>query len=196
MSESALAGYYRWHARIYDWTRPFFLFGRRDLVHRAYALLKPRRVLEIGCGTGWLLGEFARLDETVELTGIDLSADMLARARKRLGTRASLINGRYQQPLSEGGYDLIVMSYVLTMTGDNCKSILATARRDLSPNGAIAIVDFDRTEVPWFARWMRVNHVEMSGQIKREIDQRYQPLWLQQRRCYFGLWQRLSALLR
>jgi len=196
MSQDALHGYYKLHAQIYDLTRPFFLFGRRQLVQKAHQLIQPKRVLEIGCGTGWLLGECARLDPSMALTGIDLSVDMLKRARARLGERATLIHELYSRPVSSGQFDLVILSYMLTMTGAHFSDILHTAARDLRPNGAIAIVDFDYTAHPLFASWMRVNHVAMTGQIKREIDARFQPLWLEQRACYFGLWQRLGALVR
>jgi S-adenosylmethionine-diacylgycerolhomoserine-N-methlytransferase len=195
-ADNALAGYYRLHASIYDLTRPLFLFGRQQLVREAVARTQPKNVLEIGCGTGWLLAECARRAPGARLTGVDLSPDMLKRAQKRLGTRATLIQQRYAAPLEPGGFDLIILSYMLTMTGPHFRDILATAGLDLSPSGAIAIVDFDSTPLPWFARWMRLNHVEMQGQIKREIDANFEPLWLQQRSCYFGVWQRLAAVLR
>jgi S-adenosylmethionine-diacylgycerolhomoserine-N-methlytransferase len=195
VSTAALDRYYRAHARIYDLTRPAFLFGRRQLVLEAYARLKPRRVLEIGCGTGWLLGEFAALDSSIELTGVDLSSDMLERARKRLGDRAKLLERRYSEPLS-GDFDLVVMSYMLTMTGSACASIVATASRDLRAGGALAVVDFDATPVPAFARWMRLNHVQMTGQVRHAIDAMGAPLWSQTRACYGGLWRRYSAIAR
>src|SRR4030042_1238869 len=45
---------------------------------------KPRRVLDLGCGTGDLTISIARLsDETIEITGLDYSPPMLARARQK-----------------------------------------------------------------------------------------------------------------
>ncbi len=40
-------------------------------------------VLDLGCGTGLELGEYFRLNPTAEVTGIDLSAEMLAELRRK-----------------------------------------------------------------------------------------------------------------
>jgi SAM-dependent methyltransferase len=42
------------------------------------------KVLEIGCGTGLILEELARRNSKIEISGIDLTAPMLAIAKKRL----------------------------------------------------------------------------------------------------------------
>src|SRR5258705_4591589 len=47
--------YYRWHAHFYDVTRWAFLFGRTALIRLAAGQLRPRRILEVGCGTGRIL---------------------------------------------------------------------------------------------------------------------------------------------
>ncbi len=65
----ALEGFYRLHASIYDWTRPFLLAGRREAV-RALALRPGERVLDVGCGTGWSLPRlFAGSDIPVSAFG-------------------------------------------------------------------------------------------------------------------------------
>jgi ubiquinone/menaquinone biosynthesis C-methylase UbiE len=43
-----------------------------------------RNVLEIGCGTGLILEELAKRQPQLPITGIDLTAPMLAIAHKRL----------------------------------------------------------------------------------------------------------------
>ncbi len=55
-----------------------------DFANMAYALALPSgaRILDVGCGSGWLCEYFARLG--YELTGIDLSPDMIAIARERV----------------------------------------------------------------------------------------------------------------
>ena len=41
------------------------------------------RVLEVGCGVGAVLGELAAAEPTLQLTGLDRSAEQLAGARRR-----------------------------------------------------------------------------------------------------------------
>ncbi len=87
-----LAGYYRWHARIYDHTRWAFLFGREALVKKAVRhMAMPQRILEVGCGTGSNLVTLAHHFPKARIIGLDLSRDMLDRARLKvrpLGGRA------------------------------------------------------------------------------------------------------------
>src|ERR1700741_4938744 len=59
---------------------PVFHLGRKDAVRIANAL-PGQRILEVGVGTGLSL-PFFRSDS--EVTGIDVSAEMLAKARHRV----------------------------------------------------------------------------------------------------------------
>ena len=79
-----LDGYYRWHAHFYDATRWAFLFGRSALLRLCAEEHRPRRILEIGCGTGKNLAELARVFPQAEIVGLDLSAEMLGKARKKI----------------------------------------------------------------------------------------------------------------
>ena len=111
-TEQTLARYYHLHARLYDATRWSFLFGRSDLQARIAALRSPQRILEIGCGTGRNLARLAHCFPAAQLIGLDLSADMLARARTHLRQHRSRVILRqqiYSQPLAPApGFDLIV----------------------------------------------------------------------------------------
>ena len=74
--------YARW-APVYDvLCGPVFVNGRRAAARAARAV--GGRILEIGVGTGLSFDDY---DATTEITGIDLSEPMIARARERLGPR-------------------------------------------------------------------------------------------------------------
>lgn len=69
------------YAPFYDWENARTL-GRRDVPFwRRFALDTPDRVLELGCGTGRITLPLGRAG--VRVVGIDRSAPMLARARRR-----------------------------------------------------------------------------------------------------------------
>jgi S-adenosylmethionine-diacylgycerolhomoserine-N-methlytransferase len=190
---ASLSDYYRWHVHIYDATRWAFLFGRSRLIHVAAERVRARRVLEIGCGTGTNLELLARLFPEAEIVGVDLSADMLAKAREkvaRYGDRVTLVEGAYREPLAGGRpFDLIVFSYCLSMINPGYAEVLRLAGDDLAPQGKVAIVDFHDTRVAWFGRWMGLNHVRMEGQIVEALQAggwRLEQVELG--RAYAGLW--------
>ena len=84
------------YAPFYDWENARTL-GRRDVrFWRRFALDVPGRVLELGCGTGRITIPIGR--DGVRIIGIDRSAPMLARARRRvartrLGMAVQLVRG-------------------------------------------------------------------------------------------------------
>ena len=190
---AVLRRYYRGHARLYDATRWSFLFGRAALI-RALARVSPppRHILEIGCGTGSNLVRLARQFPEAAVTGLDLSADMLARARRKLERDqllATLLQQRYDRPLSpEPVFDLIVFAYCLTMINPGWDRAVEAALRDLRPGGRLAVVDFHDTPFAGFRRWMGVNHVRMDGHLLPSLNAQCLPVVQTLGNAYGGAW--------
>jgi len=200
-SRESLTGYYRWHSWIYDLTRWAFLFGRRRIIVRAAGqVVMPERVLEIGCGTGKNLVELAAAFPKAQIIGLDLSSDMLDRARpklKRHGSRIALLHRAYDAPVAVGAkFDLIVLSYSLSMINPGFDEVLKHCKADLSARGVVAVVDFHETRWAWFRRWMSVNHVRMEGQILDHLREHFQPLICQVHHAYGDLWRYLLFIGR
>lgn len=199
MSESdrnadSLRGYYRWHAKFYDITRWAFLFGRRGLIATVADQVKtPTRILEIGCGTGKNLVALAGAFPGAKITGLDLSADMLDCARARIAPfadRIELLHRPYDGPVAdeEMKFDLIVISYALSMINPGFDEVIRHCRGDLREGGVIAVVDFHETRWTWFRKWMGVNHVRMEGQILAQLDAGFEAVVRQIGEGYGGLW--------
>lgn len=95
-------------------------------------------ILDLGCGTG-LCGEAFR-DLARTLTGVDLSARMLAQARAR-GPYHRLIEGDLLGALNAGpeSYDLILASDVFIYVGD-LSAVFPAARRALRPGGRFVLL--------------------------------------------------------
>ncbi len=180
MSGEALQRYYRFHAPIYDATRWAFLFGRTRLVAllgKSYGA-PPKSVLDVGCGTGKNLVALARAFPNAQITGVDLSPAMLVQAGRNIARRLDLIararislRNTHIAQMPSMQYDLIVCSYMLSMTGTQLAETLQILRRLLTPTGRLAIVDFDSTRLGWFARWMGVNHVRMDGELAARLGE-------------------------
>lgn len=187
-------GYYRWQSMIYDATRWSFLFGRSAILKQISAVASPKRILEIGCGTGRNLAELARRFPDAQLTGVDVSADMLALTEKKLAPvadRVTLHRQRYDAPLQTGGFDLVLCSYALTMFNPGWQEAQSCATQDLAPGGLFGLVDFHDSRFPWFRRWMGVNHVRMEGHLRPELERLFDPVVNQVHSAYGGLWQYL-----
>jgi predicted TPR repeat methyltransferase len=93
-------------------------------------------VLDLGCGTG--LSGAALRGLARQLTGIDLSPRMLARARDR-GLYDRLIEGDIVQVLAawNASFDLVVAADVFVYIGD-LEAVVASATRVLRPGGWLA----------------------------------------------------------
>jgi len=191
-----IEGYYRLHAGIYDATRWSFLFGREAVLERAAEFAPaPKRILEVGCGTGRNLVSLARRFPHAQLTGVDLSGAMLAVARRKTaayGPRVSLRQRAYDAPLDPtGSFDLVLCSYALSMFNPGFESAIAAARGDLAPGGHFALVDFHAAGSGAFARWMGVNHVRMDGQLRPRLREQFSTVHDELHRAYAGVWQYL-----
>ena len=135
--EYGLAEGYRLWSRTYD--APLRLFPLEEPVVRGLlAGLSPGRVLDAGCGTGrhsvWLAAQGH------EVTGVDASADMLAKAR------AKLPEARFEQgdltalPLPDGSVDAALCALALVHL-PNLAPAFAELTRVVRPGGRIVISD-------------------------------------------------------
>ncbi|EMG37915.1 methylase involved in ubiquinone/menaquinone biosynthesis [Desulfocurvibacter africanus PCS] len=194
-----LQGYYRLHAHLYDATRWSFLFGRQDVLRQAVAAMgrdamRDVRILEVGCGTGRNLVSLAKLFPRARITGLDLCAPMLRRAvvkavRSRTA-RIRLVQAPYGlEAMPQESCDLVLFSYALSMFNPGLEQALDTARQHLRPGGRVAVVDFRRTGVGLFQRWMALNHVRMDDHILPVLRERFAPEREEIRLAYAGLWE-------
>ncbi len=123
-------------AEFYDRTRGGVTVGRTFAqVTRRY-LAPASRVLELGVGTGLVASPLAELGHTV--VGIDLSSNMLALARDRIGARVAL-GDAMQVPIESASCDAIVDARVLHVVGDPA-AVLAEAARVVRAGGHLVVV--------------------------------------------------------
>ncbi|MBV8870782.1 MAG: class I SAM-dependent methyltransferase [Acetobacteraceae bacterium] len=139
------AAYRRW-SRVYDVTFGGVSgFGRRQAVQAANAL-PGRDVLEVGVGTGLALPRYAP-DKRV--TGIDLSEEMLALARKRVRELGLSNVEALRQMDAEATefeaerFDVAVAMFVASVV-PNPRRLLAEMRRLVRPGGHLLFVNHFR----------------------------------------------------
>ena len=132
---------YRLWAPVYDATVDrLFQPGRRRAME-ALALKAGERVLLVGVGTG---ADLPLLPEGVRATGVDLSAEMLAKAQSKLpleGREITLMQGDAQKLLvEEAAYDTAVLNLILSVIPDG-KACLQATRRAMKEGGRAVVFD-------------------------------------------------------
>jgi phosphatidylethanolamine/phosphatidyl-N-methylethanolamine N-methyltransferase len=168
-----LIAYRRW-APIYDATiNRIFTSGRK----RALSLLNLQpgeNVLIVGVGTG---ADFPLLPAGVNATGIDLSPDMLAKARLKLpACRATvkLIQGDAQELLvPNNSHDAAILNLILSVVPDG-PACLQSALRAVKPGGRLVIFDKfqpDNEKITPARRFMNFFSTRLGTDITRRFGE-------------------------
>ncbi len=191
-NEKTLQQYYRWHSRIYDATRWSFLFGRERLMQEL-AILHPKECIEIGCGTGVNLESLHWRIPEAKLTGFDISDAMLQKAKKRLidpinKGNITLQHAPFLFHPEAGQVDAVFASYALSMINPGYQTVIDHAWHQLKHGGYFGIVDFHRSNMPFFSAWMAKNHVRMEGHLLSEASRMFKTTTQFVKPAYGGLW--------
>ncbi len=142
-------------AVIYD------LLARETLTLHAWRMIvwnkvKPGNILEIGVGTG---RNFPFYPPGASITAVDLSAAMLARARRRadsLGVSADLRHMDIQRlDFADNTFDAVVGTLVFCSVPDPVRGLREVARV-CRPGGAVLLLEHVLSDHPRLARMMRL----------------------------------------
>ncbi len=139
---------YRLFSGSYDFLfGPVFHPGRKEAVRIAND--RPgQHILEVGVGTGLSL-PFFRKDARV--TGIDVSTEMLAKARRRVARRklsqveALVEMDAEQLTFADDSFDAVIALYVASVVPDPAR-FAAEMRRVCIPGGTIVVVNHFMSE--------------------------------------------------
>ena len=130
----------------------------RDFVRRRHANLAALApapgayVLDIGCGTGLMLTELsAAVGPKGHVAGVDLSEDMLTRAREACSDLDNVTVKTApadQLPFEDASFDGIVSVQVFEYIAD-LTPVLAECRRVLKPGGTLVVGDMHFDTLAW-----------------------------------------------
>ncbi|KAB2912261.1 MAG: class I SAM-dependent methyltransferase [Hyphomicrobiaceae bacterium] len=142
MDEDSIKSAYRRWAPVYDHT-----FGRVAAEGRKHAVeiinQSQGRVLEVGVGTGLSLPTYHR---RLEIVGIDLSPEMLEKARERVASEGlTNVAGLHEMDAGDlkfpdASFDTVVAMYVMTVVPEPEK-VMRELSRVCRPGGEVIIVN-------------------------------------------------------
>jgi phosphatidylethanolamine/phosphatidyl-N-methylethanolamine N-methyltransferase len=160
---------YRLFSGSYDFVfGPIFHPGRKAAVRIANA--QPgQRILEVGVGTGLSLPYF-RSD--AEVTGIDVSTEMLAKAKKRAAVlpqvKAIIEMDAERTDFADSSFDAVLALYVASVVPDPAR-FAAEMRRVCRPGGTIVIVNHFLSDNP-LVRGFEKMLAPLAGKIGFHAD--------------------------
>lgn len=172
---------------IYDAIASDFERHATQSIYNAYydrpavlSLLPPvqgRRVLDIGCGPGlyaaWLI------EHGAQVTGFDISSEMVELARQRLGDRATFYQHDLSQPLTfaaDASFDIAIAPLMIHYVTERVAALREVARV-LTADGCLIV----STQHP-FADWQKHGGSYFATELvqykwRRESESIQMPFW-------------------
>jgi len=128
-----------WHSRYLQqatWTRPL-----RDYLFERCGLTSARRILEIGCGTGAILGEFDANLPTVH--GLDFDHPRLGQARRHAPHTQLLCGDAEALPYADHIFDITFCHFLLLWVRDPLQALREMKRVTRSDGYVLAFAEPD-----------------------------------------------------
>ena len=144
---------------------------------RSLGLDKPK-ILDFGCGTGWLSEGLAQFGP---VTGVDLAADVIAAAQSRAPHIRFLAGDLFQAPLPNAYYDIAISQEVIAHI-PNQKAYLDRVANLLKPTGYLILTTpnkFVMKRSDWPPQ--PAEHIEQwlsMAQLKRLLRLRFRILYI------------------
>jgi demethylmenaquinone methyltransferase / 2-methoxy-6-polyprenyl-1,4-benzoquinol methylase len=124
---------------------------RRFLVSRVDAG-PGETVLDVATGTGAVATELIR-QKRCRVVGVDISPEMLAEARRRLGADVRLVEASAERlPFADEAFDDLTFTYLLRYVEDPAATLRELARV-VRPGGTIASLEFGLPRGVWRPLW-------------------------------------------
>jgi len=127
-------------------------------IHEHICNNTPAKLLDIGCGPGLYIEQFAALD--YDCCGIDFSPASIEYAKSHVSGKARLVEGDIRSADFGGGYDLATMVFgeINVFSPDECGNILRKTFEVLAPGGKLlleahtfdAVERIGRTPNSWY----------------------------------------------
>ena len=139
-------GGYSYHSRFWEPVIPTF--------KEYYNLTGKSKILDVGCGKGFMLYDFTRLIPGINVVGIDISEYAITNAKEEIKPFVKVGDAR-ELPFEDDSFDLVIsITTVHNLVREDCKKALRELER-VSFNGKFITVDayFDDSEKKRMDMW-------------------------------------------
>jgi demethylmenaquinone methyltransferase/2-methoxy-6-polyprenyl-1,4-benzoquinol methylase len=110
------------------------------------------RVLDVATGTGLVARELVRT-HGCSVVGVDVSAEMLAEARRRVDSAVELLEARAESlPFGDREFDALTFTYLLRYVDDPAATLRELARV-VRPGGTVVGLEFGVPRLWWRPLW-------------------------------------------
>ena len=125
-------GGYSYHSRFWEPVIPTF--------KEFYNLTAKSRILDVGCGKGFMLHDFAQLIPEIMVAGVDISEYAIANAKEEVKPFVKVGDAR-ELPFENDSFDLVIsITTVHNLEREGCKKSLQELER-VSSGGKFITVD-------------------------------------------------------
>ena len=113
------------------------------------------RVLDLGCGTGKLTGLVAAEFSPGKIVGVDLTPDMIERAKRLLAERDGRNNIKFIEgagenlPQTDGYFDVVTSAFALRNMED-LPRVMSEMARVVKPGGKVYSLELSKPKIPVF----------------------------------------------
>ncbi len=130
-----------------------------------------KKVLDVGCGNGYVLSRYARAGADVQ--GVDITPKAIELSRRRFELQG--LKGRFDEanaealPFADATFDLVCSMGVLHHTPDTAKAV-AEIHRVLKPGGRLIVMFYHRNSV-LYRLMMPVLSWKTGKSIEQQVDE-------------------------
>lgn len=145
--------------------------GDRLVNHLEFTKIDPKRILDIGCGTGYVTRLLCQRYKKADVTALDLSEGMVKATccahGRRLpwhGRRYHVVSDGCSLPFTDGSFDLVTSNLAMQWVPEPMQ-MMREMRRVLAPNGLMIFSTFGRRTLSELRQALALISHERAGLV-------------------------------